>query len=477
MTMLRRAVPVETEVLGEREVRIRMMTGGVKRDGNDIDPMGCVLDNYAANPVQLWQHDPDYPVAINEDLAVDANGITARCVFAPAGLSAKADEICGLVKAGIVRSVSIGFEILESEPLDPKRPRGGLRVTKWELLECSYVSVPADPQALVTAREHRAQGGTEMASEWKCGAARDLPIDDTDAGWDGGEAAKAIFDWAGGDSFDPAKARQAFLAYDAANADLRGSYKLPFARPVNGELKVPAPALRAAASRLPQSDLPQDVQDEAAKVLAAYEAKAGIGAAADGAGDGGRSGRRPLRRGMYGIASLAYALDQLGCCQEAAAVEAAFEGDQSEVPALLMEAIKAGCTALIAMTAEECAEMIAGDDADDIDVVMMSTRPPAERYHRARRLLSRLARAGKTLSAATIDTLQQALDHHDAAMAQHRAAMAEHRRGIACIRDMLDGAGVDTTAGDAPVEGDEARARADFRRRQRDKLALAGGAG
>ena len=60
-------------------------------------------------------------------------------------------------------------------------------------------------------------------SEWKCGAARDLPLDKEGA-WDGPAAEASIFEHAGGDDFDPAVARKGFLAYDASAPKLRGFY-------------------------------------------------------------------------------------------------------------------------------------------------------------------------------------------------------------------------------------------------------------
>jgi HK97 family phage prohead protease len=161
--VIRRALPTRVRQLGENEVEIRMMTSGLGRDGHIIEPSGAMLGNYRRNPIQLWQHDPSCPVGRNEDLRVDGNSIVARSVFVPSGISAKADEVRGLVKMGVINAVSIGFDIIESEPLDPKRPRAGQHITVWELIECSYVSVPADPEAVVVSRAHHLRRSQEGA--------------------------------------------------------------------------------------------------------------------------------------------------------------------------------------------------------------------------------------------------------------------------------------------------------------------------
>jgi HK97 family phage prohead protease len=152
MTMRRRFVTADISIVGENEVLIRMTTDALARDGDILVPGGCVLDNYLQNPIQLWQHDPSEPVGTNSDIVVRPDCIEARTTFAPAGVSPVADKVRGLVKSGIIRSVSVGFEPLDAEPIDPAKPLRGLRITKWELLECSFVSIPADPGAVVTAR-------------------------------------------------------------------------------------------------------------------------------------------------------------------------------------------------------------------------------------------------------------------------------------------------------------------------------------
>ena len=159
--MLRKIVPAQVlqEGLGDDEVEIRMSTGALGRDGHVLVPQGAELANYRANPIMLWQHDPFSPVANADDIRADNDAIAAKVTFVPAGISAKADEVRGLVKSGFVRAVSVGFDPIDGEPLDPKRPRGGQRFTRWELLECSFVSVPADPGALVTARAMEGEEG------------------------------------------------------------------------------------------------------------------------------------------------------------------------------------------------------------------------------------------------------------------------------------------------------------------------------
>ena len=145
MTMIRAAVNAEIKTLGENEVEVIISTSALARDGHILEPAGCDLTNYRANPIVLWQHNPDVPVGRAADLTIEGDRIQARILFAPAGVSAKADEVRGLVKTGIVSGVSVGFDVSDSEPLDPKKPYGGQRFTKWELLECSFCSVPADP--------------------------------------------------------------------------------------------------------------------------------------------------------------------------------------------------------------------------------------------------------------------------------------------------------------------------------------------
>lgn len=447
MAIRRALIPVEVRVLGDDEVEITMTTDGLARDGHILEPRGCVLTNYRKNPIQLWQHNPEYPVGTNENIVVYDDKITATCRFAPLGISAKADEIRGLVKANVIRTVSVTFDGIDGTPLNPNKPRGGQRFTKWELLECSFVSVPSDTDAAVTARALQAKYGiasrADDAAEWHVGASRSLPVEDSDE-WDGAAAAKSIFEWAGGDEFDSKKARRGFLVYNASKADKRGGYKLPIAHVVDGKLKVPRGAIKAAASRLPNTNIPDDVREKAGAVLDHYKEKAGMNtserrALVDEHKRFLSTDRKPHFRGLYEVANLAYAVENIGYIKSCADWEAAMEEDESAVPAMLGESLIALGKALVAMTQEEVAEMLTDRDVEIVEeendegvIVTVEERKKDIKF-RAVVFAAALKRAAeaddeetKEKSGDKGDMLKEAQTHHSRAMKRHRAMGESH---------------------------------------------------
>jgi len=149
------------ENLGEREVGIVAATSDRGRDGHVLEPAGIDTTNYLRNPIVLWSHERESPVGVAMAVGVENGALAARVEFAPEGVSVKADEICALVKGGIVCGVSIGFEPIEAVPLDPsKGSRGGLHITSSQLLEISFCSVPVDVGARVVARSFASRPGT-----------------------------------------------------------------------------------------------------------------------------------------------------------------------------------------------------------------------------------------------------------------------------------------------------------------------------
>jgi uncharacterized protein len=150
--MIRTVVPAQMKALADDVVEVTMSTSALARDGHILVAAGADLNAYRLNPIILWQHDPEHPIGNAEAVRIDGDKLKARVRFAPAGISRKADEIRGLVKAGVISALSVGFDPKDGQPLDPRKPYGGMRFTSWELLECSFCSVPIDTQAMVTAR-------------------------------------------------------------------------------------------------------------------------------------------------------------------------------------------------------------------------------------------------------------------------------------------------------------------------------------
>ena len=140
-----------------------------------------------------------------------------------------------------------------------------------DAIECINGGDDDDVDASARRRAARAAATTP---EWIVSADENLPIDDKSK-WDGPAAAERMLDAAGfnGDSPDPAKARRGFLTYDHHNPKLKGSYKLPFADLVDGGLKALKSGIDAAASRLPDTDIPDDVKTKARAVIDGYEKK------------------------------------------------------------------------------------------------------------------------------------------------------------------------------------------------------------
>jgi HK97 family phage prohead protease len=103
---------------------------------------GWDLEHYRNNPVVLWGHDHfTLPIGVATFVGIEEGKLIARGKFAP---HAFAQEIRTLYDAGIVRATSVGF--IEKE-------REGNLITRAELLEFSFVSVPANPYALALAIE------------------------------------------------------------------------------------------------------------------------------------------------------------------------------------------------------------------------------------------------------------------------------------------------------------------------------------
>ncbi len=443
---------VADSALGERQIRVVANSGKADRVRDTLKAAGCKLDNYRLNPIVLADHNPETPIGNFAPEIKDA--LEGVITFAPKGVSAKADEYCGLYKAGVMNTVSVGFKPIAFEP----NKAGGIDFQEWELLELSCVAVPCDPQAVVTARSLE---GAKAKSAWKVGASLNLPLapDDPIAG---PAAAESIFKLAGfdGDKIDFALARKGFLAYDAANPAKRESYRFPIAFAVDSRLTT-TPTLRSQARRTlaAADDVAADVAAKARAALDHYEAKMKRRDA-----QAVTAATAPKIKGLYDVAMLAEVLMHLGYLHSNSVWEAETEGDGSPLPAMLANALKVLADAFLAMSQEETAELLAGRDVeidDDEPMVLAATTPQAKRF------ASAFAKAGRVLSAENekhvraivkcfgkaMDCRTKALDAHGETHQQLQDFAAHLNEGVEHAKSLLKRK--PKPAADDPEDGDE----------------------
>lgn len=355
----------------DRQVRMVCSTQRLGRDNLVLVSSGIDLTNYRANPIWLWQHDANSPVARSIEIDVDDHGrLVALVEFPPAGVSPKADEICGLIKAGTLRAASTGFDDLAAEPAEAGNPSAGIRVTRSELVEMSFVSIGAVPDALVESTMRGLPNGEIVrwltreigeavraslgyAPQWTACGSQTLPVDES-AEWIAEDAVARVFaaaDW-DGDAPDVGMVQRAFAAFDASAPLIRRSYTLPFADMIDGELRAVRSGIASVAAKLDAADLPDTVKTGIRSLVDAYAPKETRTMIAT-------VKRNIVRRGLYDIGCLAGIMSELGYVQEWATWEAESEGDGSKVPAMIADALRVLADALLAMTAEEVAEMLA----------------------------------------------------------------------------------------------------------------------
>jgi HK97 family phage prohead protease len=159
--LLRDAVPLPPDArfqqraappAGDNPLEFVMSDDTTDRMGDAIDQAGWQLAHFRKAPVALFNHDRNQVIGRWRDVAVRGGRLTGFLELAEEGTSALVDSIRKLVAQKILRAVSVGFRPLAAEPLDPENKWGAQRFTKCELLECSLVSVPANPNALAIAR-------------------------------------------------------------------------------------------------------------------------------------------------------------------------------------------------------------------------------------------------------------------------------------------------------------------------------------
>lgn len=115
-------------------------TASPDRDGEVLTSKGWELENFKKNPVILWAHRYMEPaIGKAEEIKIEEGQMIVRGEFAPIQGNAFAQQIRVLYEEGFQKALSVGYIPIE---------RDENRITRKELLEISFVPVPANPEAL-----------------------------------------------------------------------------------------------------------------------------------------------------------------------------------------------------------------------------------------------------------------------------------------------------------------------------------------
>lgn len=120
-------------------------TESVDRHGEVIMMNGWKLDNYLKNPIILFWHDYwelESVVWKATSVEIVDNKMIVKWVFASEEANPKAQMLRRLYDEWIIRTVSVGLKVLARSVEDSDI------ITNAELLELSFVPVPANPEAM-----------------------------------------------------------------------------------------------------------------------------------------------------------------------------------------------------------------------------------------------------------------------------------------------------------------------------------------
>lgn len=135
-------------------------TPSTDRMDDVVDPMG---GNFSLPIPLLWQHGKGSitdPVGWVTEARATKSGIAVKGSIAkpgldyPQGLRDDLNKAWVLVRDKLVRGLSIGFNALESKDIEGS---WGRNFTKWDWLELSLVTIPANADANIQAVKSMAQ--------------------------------------------------------------------------------------------------------------------------------------------------------------------------------------------------------------------------------------------------------------------------------------------------------------------------------
>lgn len=143
-----------------RSARFVMSAQVIDRDRDVVMVAGIDTKNFVDNPIALLNHRYDHPIGTWPKLYKMTDALEGDVVISGDPAIPEAIKAGALVSSGIVRSCSIGFipRTVKRRLLENGEPTNIWEILECELVECSIVSIPANPMALAKS----SAGGEEL---------------------------------------------------------------------------------------------------------------------------------------------------------------------------------------------------------------------------------------------------------------------------------------------------------------------------
>lgn len=135
-------------------------TRDLDRTGEIVEPEAFrkSLPEFLANPILTYMHSWSDPIGRVVQARIDERGLWVK-----AFISKTAGRIIELIKEGILRAFSIGFEVLKEEQ------RGGVtHLLEVKLYEIAVVTIPANPETLFQLSKALERGASVAELKQMC---------------------------------------------------------------------------------------------------------------------------------------------------------------------------------------------------------------------------------------------------------------------------------------------------------------------
>lgn len=130
--------------LKEGEIEVIVSTNAWDAHGERVNVDGINLKDYKKNPVVLWAHDGfNLPIAKATKIWKEGNKLMAKVLFKMNDVFPR--KVYEYILDGFVNAASIGGQVEEWAA-------DGMTIEKMTMKEFSFVSVPANQEALVTSK-------------------------------------------------------------------------------------------------------------------------------------------------------------------------------------------------------------------------------------------------------------------------------------------------------------------------------------